>query len=319
METAAHSTLKLLAHAELARGGCAASAVETRCPLARFRVDVAGYLDPLPKQALQAALERGTPALAGVGGALPLERGPAARTVIVECKASRADFLIDSRNAERLMDERERLQRVKKVLEEQIIKACEPQLRRSGSALFADMEEWDFASSRVGSYKAVLRDLRRLDRQLHGESKFWLLAHYRLADYLVLCTVRGVVQARELPEGWGLLEFDPREVERADAQVSATWPSGTLRVAPPVLKGRAEHRARLLRNIAAASTREVFRARGNTEAAQARIPVIPLQTFAISGVRAHGGGVSETPCSNGVDALDAARSEPAMESTKPEP
>lgn len=179
---------------------------------------------------------------------LRLPRGDRPKTVIVECKQARSDFLTDSRDMGDLLAERDRLMRVRRVLEEQIVKACEPQLRLSGSRLFPDLEEWDFAASRVGSYRAVLNDLRRLDERMHGESKFWMMAHYRLADWLYLAAPRGVIAVREVPPGWGLLETD------------AESGGMSVRVSAPELRGKPEHRTRLLRNIAVSATRRLARA-----------------------------------------------------------
>lgn len=258
METHAHRHLKVLAIRSLLRGGCSAAAAEVRCPIARHRVDVAGYLDPLPKRS--AIL--GSAEIAGVRvlepGEARFDRGSGARSVIIECKQSRADFLSDSRDADELIAERDRLLRVRQMLEEQIVKACEPHLRRSGTKLFADLEEWDFSLSRVGSYRAVLRDLRKIEQRLHGESKFWKLAHYRLADWLYLAAPRGTIQPRELPTGWGLLEIERDALEATEAgELDDNLTGGVLRVrvAAPLLSGNPDHRSRLLRNIAVALTR----------------------------------------------------------------
>jgi hypothetical protein len=187
-----------------------------------------------------------------LGPDLRFERGARAKTVIIECKQARSDFLIDSRDMDDLLAERDRLLRVRKVLEEQIVKACEPQLRLSGSRLFPDLEEWDFAASRVGSYRAVLNDLRRLDEQMHGQSKFWIMAHYRLADWLYLAAPVGVIRPREIPPGWGLLEMDRGAFRGPD---NGSGPGLRVRVRAPELQGKPEHRLRLLRNIAVSATR----------------------------------------------------------------
>lgn len=255
METLAHLRLKRLALEYLAAGGCSAAAVEVRCPIARHRADAAGYLDPLPaRDVLQLAAAGAPPA----GKALCFGRGRLAKSVIIECKQSRADFLTDSRNAEETLAERDRLERVRVTLEEQIVKACEPHLRQSGSALFADLETWDFSRSRVASYRAVLRDLKRIDERLHGESKFWLMARYRLADWLYLLAPRGVIRAREVPPGWGLLEVDEEAI--ANEHTAMCVSEVHIRVAAAERAGRIEHRTRLLRNIAVASTRQMLAA-----------------------------------------------------------
>lgn len=216
-------------------------------------------MDPLSKRAL------------ALGGAVTepptaTPRGRLAKTVIIECKQSRADFLTDSRDAGDLLSERERLRRVKTVLEEQIVKVCEPHLRQSGSKLFKELEDWDFSASRVGSYRAVLRDLRRIDQRLHGESKFWLLAQYRLADWMYLAAPRGMIRAAELPEGWGLLEAGEACLE---GEVGHGCELGgcrlSVRVPAPERAGKPEHRQRLLRNIAVAGTRLTLRGAAEPE------------------------------------------------------
>jgi hypothetical protein len=252
METSAHRLLKQEAIRLLLRAGCSAAGVEVSCPIARHRVDAAGYIDALPRSRRNAVEYEKTGSQIG----LRFSRGERAKTVIVECKQARSDFLTDSRDMGELLAERDRLVRVRAVLEEQIVKACEPQLRTSGSRLFPDLEEWDFAASRVGSYRAVLNDLRRLDERMHGESKFWMMAHYRLADWLYLAAPRGVIRSREVPPGWGLLEIDLG----ASAAGSETGFGLSLRIRAPELRGKPEHRQRLLRNIAVASTRHILRA-----------------------------------------------------------
>lgn len=251
MESAIHLHLKHSAVRFLLKSGCVAAAVEVRCPIARHRVDAAGYLDPQSRR-MQVSGGEG-PALSLANDPPRLPKGVRAKTVIVECKQSRSDFLTDSRDADDLLVERARLERVKSTLEEQIVKVCEPQLRRSGTRLFAELEEWDFERSRIASYRGVLNDLRRIDERLHGESKFWTLWHYRLADWLYLAAPPGVIRTREVPPGWGLMELLPGQTP-------------VIRVQAPELSGKPEHRQRLLRNIAVAATRRM------TES-------IPVETF----------------------------------------
>ncbi|HMN39288.1 MAG TPA: hypothetical protein PKE29_00475 [Phycisphaerales bacterium] len=264
METSAHKVLRIQAVRLLVAGGCSAAGTEVRCPIARHRVDAAGYLDPLPRSGRGVAWEAAAPTHEP-----RFVRGERARTVIVECKQSRADFLSDSRSIDDLVAERDRLLRVRSVLEEQIIKACEPHLRISGSRLFPDLEEWNFGNSRVGSYRAVLSDLRKLDERMHGESKFWLMAHYRLADWLYIAATPGVVRPREVPPGWGLLEIDAEW--GGGFEPGEHGPSGRagvrVRAPAPQLSGKPEHRVRLLRNIAVAGTRRAWNENSGAEGA----------------------------------------------------
>ena len=127
-----------------------------------------------------------------------------------------------------------------------------------GSALFPELEEWDFSGSRVRGYQQILRRIRRLERQLHGETKFFTIAHYHLADRLYLAAPRGLIRPGELPSGWGLLECPPRSLDP-----SKRPPGDALRVAveAPPRSSRGDFRVRLLRNIAIAACR---REAGNT-------------------------------------------------------
>ncbi len=247
METNVHFKLKRFAAGFLRSRGCQITATEVRCPISRYRVDVAGYLDRLPSD---------DPASG------PLFTGPHAgkrrprvdpRTVVIECKCSRSDFLRDHREADKLLAARDQLERMRHSIEERRVKLHEPHLRQSGTALFPELEVWDFSSSRLRGYRQVLRKIRILEEKLHGETKFFTIAHYRLADHLYLAAPRGLICRRELPRGWGLLECSRR------ALVAPTVVSGDeLRVvvmAPPQ-SSRPEHRLRLLRNIAMSACRK---------------------------------------------------------------
>jgi hypothetical protein len=72
------------------------------------------------------------------------------------------------------------------------------------------MDDWDFTASRLPSYRAVNRRLRRIDEQLYGQTKFFLMTQYRLADRMYIAAPRGMIRPGELPSGWGLLEC-PRD------------------------------------------------------------------------------------------------------------
>lgn len=234
MESAAHGELKAAAVAFLFSEGCVAAAREVLCPLSRYRVDAAGYLDPLPSR------PRGWTPAAGSG---VLQRVSHPRTVLIECKASRADFLRDAARCGPLLARRLRLDDLRRELEERYVKPLEPHLRRSGGYLFPDLEAWDFASSRVAGYRAVLRELRRVDAALYAQTKFFTVARYCLADYLYLLAPPGMIAPGELPRGWGLLEATPG-VRAARVAVAAEPSPATER-----------SRQRTLRNIAVAACR----------------------------------------------------------------
>lgn len=246
METDEHRQLKLASLAVLRAVGYESLAVEVACPGSSFRVDVAGY------RAAPAALPEG-------GGGPPSLTDSAfdplrtCRTVIVECKRSRGDFLRDGRHLQDLIVRRCALNAFRRELEVRILRVAEPHLRGAGSMLFAELEEWDYAASRLPSYHRVLRELRSIDKQVHGQTKFWAMARYGLADALVIAAPAGLIAADEVPPGWGLLEFTGLS-ERPSVR-RLRWESAELD------RSNDPRRARLLRNIAIAATREAWRDR----------------------------------------------------------
>ncbi len=250
MESRNHRRLKQLSIAFLRENGCQAAATEVRCPISRFRVDVAGYVDTLGSGKRSVTHETSEPRRR----ARRSHRQPG-RTVLIECKQTRADFLRDRRDTSRLLELRADLDRLRRSLEEKRIKADEPHLRRTGSSLFAELEEWDFASSRLPAYRELIRRMRQIDRKLHGETKFCLIARYALADRLYIACPRGLIKKLELPPGWGLLECSA-EVLKGEDPNADLFGESLLRVAvkAPMMFPREEHRQRLLRNIAVAAS-----------------------------------------------------------------
>jgi len=232
METVAHSTIKRLALAYLKHEGYAISACEVRSPIARWIADVAGWRDAVIECADAGAFRR-----------VRLERS---QTVIIECKQSRTDFLRDSRKLDALLALRDRLQGIRRSIESHRIKLLEPQLRVEGTSLFAELDDWDFASSRLPSYRRVMQRIERVDARIYGQTKFFRMAHYALADRLYLAAPSGLIRKREVPDGWGLLQTSEGPPRR-DA------PCLVESVAAPLLVTRDMHRQRLLRNIAMAA------------------------------------------------------------------
>jgi len=238
METQTHQRLKRLAISFLRQSGCQAVATEVRCPISRYRLDAAGYLDRPPP---------------GTASAAPAGRQP--RTIVLECKQSREDFLRDCEHAEELLEHRSRLERIRQSIEEFRIKMFEPQLRRNGSSLFVELDDWDFSGSRLPAYRKVMRQLKQIDEKLHGATKFFLVARYRLADQMYLAAPQGLIRRSELPPGWGLLECAPKLLADPDS-VSLFEPAAALQVAVPAPQRPSPQRfrLRLLRNIAVAAS-----------------------------------------------------------------
>lgn len=272
MESPSHACLKRLAREFLLRVGCCVAACEVVCPIARHRVDAAGYADdvvtlPQPGEralatlwSLSRSMAEGAAERPGAGAAPSSgRRRRTPCTVIVECKRSRQDFFRDGEDIDALLRQREALRARRREVEETRIKRAEPHLRRSGTALFAELEEWDFSASRLPVYRRVLRELRLLDRRLYGHVKFARLVRYRLADHLLVLAPSGLLRPSELPEGWGLLECPRRNLRRG----AFSEPLGDLEdlplrltISPPAHEALPVRRQRLLRNLAVRLTRE---------------------------------------------------------------
>lgn len=250
MESPRHQRLKQLSFAFLRVAGCAAAATEVRCPASRFRADVAGFADPLA---------RGSDGRSGKPDrpeGFTFRVCGRATSILVECKQSRADFLWDNRRLDQLLSERRALDRQREHLEERLLRFSEPHLLGTDRMLFPELEAWDFAASRSPTYRAVLRDLRRLDQQIHGDTKFWTVARYALADIMLIAAPAGLVRVRELPPGWGLFEFPETWLEKPEDDGSTAEPM-TVRLHATdlaLVAARDVHRIRLLRNIAVAAT-----------------------------------------------------------------
>ncbi len=246
MEGRVHRRLKVLAAAYLRAEGFPVVGMEVAGPIGRHRVDVAAWSD------------RHAP-----------DREPL--TVVVECKASRTDFIRDRRNAGRLRREREDLERRLRELEHGRIMRREPELRTGGGGgLFAEvmpeLGEWNFAASRDAEYRACLRRLRSLDAMLHGETKFFVFEKYRLADRLFVAAPAGTLRLRDLPPGWGLLEASPAALAGDEPPAGPDlFGDGPLSVrvrAPARRRAAGRFRERLLRNLAVANTRDALRPHG---------------------------------------------------------
>jgi hypothetical protein len=273
LESRTHRLLKTLAIEWLRSLGCRAVATEVACPIGRFRVDVAGWLDHAegdalvpPPAATEPTAQPGLfePPASALDMRRVRRRGPRRpRVILVECKQSRGDFFRNDDSREALLAERERLRRSARRIEELRIKRHEPHLRKVEAGLFEESEAWDFSATRIGAYRDVLARIERIERDLYGRSKFDLCRRYRLGDHLAVLCPRGLIRPRELPEGWGLLECDRRTL-RALRDPAAAIASDTAapeatplrrRIDPPPLDCPEPRRLRMLRNIAVAASR----------------------------------------------------------------
>lgn len=261
-ETSAHIQLKRLAAATLLRWGCQAAAVEVLCPISRYRVDAAGYLDAQPlgadfnHLAAWVRIQRELAFEPAAPEAHPRKRERCEpRTVVIECKQSREDFLRDRENLGLLLTRREKAEERRRHFEQRVMDA-EPDLRDSDGMLFSELGEWNLAAARHPTYRRILAELDRLDRLIHGGTKFAKVARYRLADRLYILAPSGVVRRREVPPGWGLIECGAAwATMRRAAMLELSEVPIEIAVEAPRHTARPDRRARLLRNIAVALTR----------------------------------------------------------------
>ena len=237
METLAHRRLKKFALAFLRERSCLAVAAEVRCPISRYRVDVAGYCD-----SVRTTSDNGR----------SMRKRCEPYTFVIECKQSRGDFLRDNERKDDLIAHRDDLHCIRRSIEENRVKKEEPNLRKSGSALFAELEEWDFGRSKLPSYRKIIAQLRLLDKKIYGHTKFHLLNQYKLADHLYIAAPRGMIRKCEIPPGWGLLECPRNWLKDDDGDFTEIALRETI--GAPKLGSRTDHRVRLLRNIAVSAS-----------------------------------------------------------------
>lgn len=180
-ESRGHRELKRRALTWAREQGLVLAACEVRVPRSPYRADVV-------------AATRG---LATGGGTV----------AIFECKQSRADFLRDEadepavRAAARAASDRLRLLR-------ESIGAHRPDLRR-GAGLFPEWDDVDLRGLRHATLRRLEREVQALQRGSVHRVKFARLRRYGVADHCYLVTAPGIVEAGEVPDGWGWLEASP--------------------------------------------------------------------------------------------------------------
>lgn len=162
-------------------------------------------------------------------------------TVLIECKASRADFRSDRADLDQAHALHERMRHRRDRIREQLLPRWEPHLRRLGETLFAETDGWNTDGSRLQSIRQAERDERLARQALASQVKFSKMAQWRLADHLYICTPAGLVREFEIPDRWGWLE-----VTRGALRLK--------RIATP-LQSPAARRWRTLRNIQRAGSR----------------------------------------------------------------
>jgi hypothetical protein len=215
------------------------------CPFNRYRFDALGWLDHADDPRAVEVLGH------------PAAEARAPRVIAIECKQSRADFASDDKDPKELVRRKEYLIERRRVIEELRIKVREPHLRHAGSTLFESLDTWEFGASRIAAYRAVVTELASIDERLGIDTKFAMLARWRVADHLLVMAPHGLLRPREVPGGWGLVEVDPKALRKGWEPIVGEPIPCALRVAPAALGAPEKRRARLLRNLAVAASRGV--------------------------------------------------------------
>lgn len=255
METSDHFDLKRLAVAFLRASGCSAVGVEVRSPISRFIFDAAGWRDSerIPKRRRNGDW--------GLGF-----RRCEPESIVIECKQSRADFIRDSQNRERLIKSRAGLNERRKHLEENRIKPNEPHLKMPDSSLYGDddtNEAWDFSRTRCIEHRDIVGEIERIERKLSEGTKFGDIARWALADRLYLCAPSGLIRKQEVPPGWGLLECRRSKLRAVAADPSEHLAEDlVIRIEAQRQTCDPDRRVRLLRNIAVSTTKSWLRGDG---------------------------------------------------------
>ena len=187
-ETLKHSGLKSLALAWAHANGMPLAAPETSFPHRRFRVDVAACC-PVRK----------------------VPSRPAARTItsilkaaaIFECKQVRSDLIRDNRRRDdisgRLKVLEERRQRLESLLSLHL-----PYLA-DGESLLPEFDSYRLREHRHAGYQKLVKAIAAARNGIIHGTKFDRLISYRLANLHYLVVEPELVEAHEIPTGWGLL------------------------------------------------------------------------------------------------------------------
>lgn len=182
-ESETHRRLKQQAFLWAYDRGFRCCAMEVRAPRSSYRVDVAGFRSDRSQQESIVA--------------------------VFECKQSREDLFRDNRRQSELKSSLLALQERREKLES-LLAVHHPSLRTSDS-LFPEWATFDFSAIDHRGYRQTIQKIVRIQRQLLENTKFDLITRYRLANLHYLATTPGLLDNREVPLGWGLLEVHENE------------------------------------------------------------------------------------------------------------
>ncbi len=146
------------------------------------------------------------------------------KTAIVEMRFERCNCWPDISKHEDLLGSLREVKNEKQQLEAQI-RHDEPELR-VGDNLFTEIEDWDYAGSHNPRYHLCLKRLEEIQHALYAGSRFEQIRRAHSADFLYLAVPSGLIDARELANGWGLLyiedNFEVKEIKKAQQEETSS-------------------------------------------------------------------------------------------------
>ncbi len=198
-ETLQHLLLKKAAAFWAQKEGYRVCGVEVSLPNCNYRADVAAY---------RAKWRRETVFDPRSQSHKLVRENVVGQTAVFECKQARADFLKDSRSAQKALATLEKLHDRRENLERSL-KVHYPNLR-NGDSLFPEFESADLETIDHQTYRRTMRRISAEQNRLFGQTKFEKMRRWQCANLLYLVAPEGLIAPHEVPPGWGLLIL-PRE------------------------------------------------------------------------------------------------------------
>ncbi len=160
------------------------------------------------------------------------------RTAIIQCCLTRAECWPDCARSQELLPKLCQLKEQAQAQEAEI-RRDEPELR-DGASLFEEYAVWRYEDTVNPEYHRIRRAIAKTEHAVYRGSQFERIRQAALADQLYLAVPEGLIQPRELADGWGLLWV------RNDMQVTVAQPPETRNCLDA-------NRMHLVQNMAAAS------------------------------------------------------------------
>jgi len=195
-ETLKHASLKTLALAWAQDQGMFLAAPEVSFPHRKFRVDVAACA-PVRKVPSRRPVK-------SISSILKV-------AVVFECKQARSDLIRDNKRRILLTTRLKELEARRTKMEE-LLQIHLPTLA-NGESLFPQYDSYRFLEHRHDGYSKLIRRIAVAKKGLIDGIKLDLLQSYRMANLHYLVVDENVLQAHEVPFGWGLLVRSGEELQ----------------------------------------------------------------------------------------------------------